>query len=100
MQDLRALPLARLKVDRSLLARLDRDPDQQALVLGILKMAEELGWELAADGVDTESELDKFAELGGEVAQGLALGAPLDGADATAWMLANSQPLPLRATAY
>lgn len=100
MQDLRALPLARLKVDRSLLARLDRDPDQQALVLGILKMAEELGWELAADGVDTESELDKFAELGGEIAQGLALGAPLDGADATAWMLANSQPLPLRATAY
>lgn len=81
--DIRRFDVHRLKIDRSLVARIDSDPEQRRLAAAVLGLAAELGLDAVAVGVETEGEARVLAELGCSDLQGFAIALPMP-ADALA----------------
>jgi len=65
-----------IKLDRELVMGLDQDPGKHALVRNMLRLADDLGAELVAEGIETEGELASLRELGVPLGQGYHLGRP------------------------
>jgi hypothetical protein len=65
-----------VKLDRALVAGLDRDPHRAAAVAAIGAFAGELDAWLVAEGVEHEAELARLVELGVPLVQGFLLGRP------------------------
>lgn len=59
-----------IKLDLSLTRNIDQDASRQALVSGVIRFAQEMGSELVAEGVETETELCALQALGVDSAQG------------------------------
>jgi EAL domain-containing protein (putative c-di-GMP-specific phosphodiesterase class I) len=62
-----------LKIDRSFVMKADRDPEQQRMISAILTMAERLGLETLAEGVETVGEHALLAQLGCDHVQGFGI---------------------------
>jgi diguanylate cyclase (GGDEF)-like protein/PAS domain S-box-containing protein len=78
---LRQLPIDKLKIDRSFLKELDASPDDAAIVKAIAAMAKSLGLQVAAEGVENETQLARLAALGCAEWQGHHGYGPLDAAE-------------------
>lgn len=74
---LRWLRVNRVKIDRSFVAGCDSDPTQQRLILAILALAERLGIETLAEGVETRGEHAFVAQIGCSHVQGYAIARPM-----------------------
>ncbi|MFT4959129.1 MAG: diguanylate cyclase (GGDEF)-like protein [Paracoccaceae bacterium] len=74
---IRRFAVSRIKIDRSFVMKADRDPEQQRLVGAILTMAERLGIETLAEGVETVGEHALLAQLGCDHVQGFGIGRPM-----------------------
>lgn len=74
---IRRYGISRIKIDRSFVAKADRDPEQQRLVGAILSLAERLGLETLAEGVETVGEHALLAQLGCGHVQGFGIGRPM-----------------------
>lgn len=67
-----------LKVDRFFVDGLDRSADEgQAIVSAIIALAHSLQMEVVAEGVETQSQLDKLKRLACDQIQGYLLGRPV-----------------------
>ena len=75
--NIRRFAVRRLKIDRSFVTRMDEDPGQQAMVAAILSMAERLGLDTLAEGVETTGEHALLAQLGCGHVQGFGIGRPM-----------------------
>lgn len=69
------LPIDTLKVDLQFVAGMLEDPRSAALVRVVLGLGEELGMDVIAEGVETQAQADRLAELGCRLAQGYQLPA-------------------------
>ena len=80
---LRRLPLDFLKIDRSLVADLDTDREARSVFGAVVKMAEALGLQVIAEGVEREQQVEVLQEAGAYAAQGYLFGVPreLDAVD-------------------
>ena len=78
---LRDLPAGELKLDRTFLTGLARDPRAVSIVRSTVGLAHSLGLRLVAEGVETADELDLVTGLGCDGAQGYLLGRPMPGPD-------------------
>ncbi len=67
---------AYVKLDRSLVPDVDRDPARQALVAGMQHFAAATDCRLIAEGIETEAESATLAGLGVTLGQGFHLGRP------------------------
>lgn len=67
---LRSFPIDIVKIDQSFVASLDEDERAVALVRSIVSIAEALGLDTVAEGVETPSQLASLRRLGCQVAQG------------------------------
>ncbi|NMP25016.1 EAL domain-containing protein, partial [Sulfobacillus harzensis] len=65
-----------LKLDRVIVADLDQDPKRQIIVKTMVRMCDELGITLIAEGIETPRELWTLQDLGVTVGQGFLLGRP------------------------
>lgn len=65
-----------LKLDRSLVHGIDRDPSQRLLIDALTGYAERTGAEIVAEGIETESELEVVRGLRIPYAQGYLLAMP------------------------
>jgi len=70
------LPVDELKIDRSFISGLGRDPRDRHLVEAIVGMAHALGLEVLAEGVESEQQLQTLAALGCTRAQGYLFSRP------------------------
>lgn len=75
---LKALPLDYLKIDRSLTQDITGAPRARVVVRGILSIAEGLGLQTIAEGVENEKERDLLAAEGCTYYQGFLYAGPLD----------------------
>jgi diguanylate cyclase (GGDEF)-like protein/PAS domain S-box-containing protein len=70
------LPINGLKVDRSFVATLGLHERTTAITTGIVRMAQALGIEVIAEGVETDAQIEALRTLGCELAQGFGLHRP------------------------
>ena len=75
----------RIKIDRSFVNGLDRDPSRRQLASAILGLADRLGIEALAEGVETNGERAALVELGCAQVQGFAIAAPMPLEETLGW---------------
>ena len=85
--------VTRIKIDRSFVAKADRDSSQQQLVSAILTMAERLNVETLAEGVETPGEHALMAQLGCDHVQGFGIGKPMPFEKTHEWMITHQNKL-------
>lgn len=74
------LPVDGLKIDQGFIRDLGADPHDQAVVESIVALADALGLELVAEGVETPAAAAALLALGCRRAQGFLFSRPLDSA--------------------
>jgi diguanylate cyclase (GGDEF)-like protein len=79
---LKRFPVSTVKIDRSFVAGLVDNADDQAIVRAVMAMAQALGLDVTAEGVETVGHRDCLRALGCESAQGWYYGRPLPAAEA------------------
>jgi EAL domain-containing protein (putative c-di-GMP-specific phosphodiesterase class I)/GGDEF domain-containing protein len=85
--NIRRFTLRRLKIDRSFVTRVDEDREQQKIVSAILSMAERLGLDTLAEGVETSGEHAMLSQLGCGHVQGFGIGRPIAFEETADWIL-------------
>ena len=70
LSHLRELPLTSVKVDRSFIARLTEPSTERAIADAVVGLANDLGLEVVAEGVETQDQLREVQELGFGTVQG------------------------------
>lgn len=73
---LASMPIQKLKIDMSFIAGLDREENIK-IISGILAMAQSLGLEVTAEGVEKPDQRDTLIRLGCRQAQGFLLAKPM-----------------------
>ncbi len=81
LSHLRRVPIDGVKIDRSFIADVLRDPDDLALTTAIIAMAHSLGITVVAEGVEKEGQYAILRERGCDLAQGFWLGRPVSAED-------------------
>lgn len=81
LSHLRRVPVDGVKIDRSFIADVLRDPDDLALTTAIIAMAHSLGITVVAEGVEKEGQYAILRERGCDLAQGYWLGHPSSAQD-------------------
>jgi diguanylate cyclase (GGDEF)-like protein len=71
------LPIDIVTLDRSLITRIDRDPQSRALCQSIIGIAKALGLDVVATGVETPAQLAALCGLECGFAQGFLIARPL-----------------------
>lgn len=77
ISSIRRFAVARIKIDRSFVLKVDRDPEQQRIVNAILTMADRLDLDTLAEGVETLGEHAMLAQLGCGHVQGFGIARPM-----------------------
>ncbi|RTE66300.1 EAL domain-containing protein [Amphritea opalescens] len=74
---LKKYPVKRLKIDKSFIDDLVTDKDDQALVSGIISLANSLSLKTIVEGVETQEQLDILRQYGSPMIQGYLLAKPM-----------------------
>ncbi|HUR18388.1 MAG TPA: EAL domain-containing protein [Acidimicrobiales bacterium] len=77
---LRRLPIDELKIDRSFVDGLGQEPEDTAIVAGVVAMAQALELSVVAEGVETKEQLERLRVLGCESVQGYYFSRPIPAA--------------------
>jgi diguanylate cyclase (GGDEF)-like protein/PAS domain S-box-containing protein len=75
---LKRLPITTLKIDKTFITDLNRDPDDTAITTTVITMAHSLGLTVVAEGVETETQLRFLDHFRCDEIQGHWLSRPVD----------------------
>lgn len=89
---LQRFPFDRLKIDRSFINLMDDDEKSGAIVKTILMLGKNLSLEVVAEGIETQTQLDKLRELGCRSGQGYLFSRPVDVAAAEQILMQEQDP--------
>ncbi len=90
---LKHLPAASLKIDRAFVRDMLDDPDDLAILEGILGMSAAFRRQVIAEGVETREHGELLLQLGCDLAQGYGIARPMPAEQLTEW-IADWQPYP------
>ena len=90
---IRRFSVSRIKIDRSFVMKADRDPEQQRMISAILTMAERLGVETLAEGVESVGEHVLLAQLGCDHVQGFGIARPMPFEQTLDWIARHNAKL-------
>lgn len=83
---LKRLPVDRIKIDKSFLRDVDRDPVDEAIVRTIIGLARTFDLRVVAEGVESEQQRRFLEREGCDEAQGYHFARPMPEAEVTAFM--------------
>ncbi len=79
-------PVATLKIDRSFVSGLDRNPKMQRIAGAMLAMAKNMGLDVLAEGVETCEELEFLKNCGCRLFQGFYFSPPIGADEILRWL--------------
>lgn len=68
-----------VKLDRSLVEGIDRNPTKQRVVKAMTQLCADLGMQVISEGVETKAECEALTALGADLLQGYLFGRPAPG---------------------
>ncbi len=71
------LPATELKIDKSFIMQIDRDPRSALVVRATIELAHRLGMRVVAEGVESEAIWQTLKQLGCDLGQGYHFGRPV-----------------------
>ncbi|HZR76533.1 sensor domain-containing protein [Bradyrhizobium sp.] len=74
---LQAFPFDKIKIDRTFVVNLGRNPQSAAIVRAVIGLGHGLEMSIVAEGVETEEQLSFLADEGCDAIQGYFIGKPL-----------------------
>ena len=72
----------KIKLDRTFVHNADKDPERRMLLEGLASLGQSLGFEVVAEGAETDGEVRLLRAIGVDLLQGFALSRPMKGSDA------------------
>ncbi len=91
LNQLRVLPVAQLKIDRSFVSNFLVDDNDFKMVSSIIGLAKSFGLDLVAEGIETLEQCEKLKELGCKKVQGYYFSKPIPGEAFRDWVEAEKQ---------
>jgi diguanylate cyclase (GGDEF)-like protein/PAS domain S-box-containing protein len=82
---LKRLPVTLLKIDQSFVRDMLEDPDDLAILEGVIGLATAFGRQVIAEGVETVEHGEMLLQLGCELAQGYGIAPPMPARELTGW---------------
>jgi len=83
---LRRLPVSQIKIDQSFIRDMLVNPNDLAIVQGVIALAKSFKLEVMAEGVETIEHGTALVQLGCELAQGYGIARPMPASDVPAWI--------------
>ncbi|MEY8198322.1 MAG: EAL domain-containing protein, partial [Colwellia sp.] len=83
---LRRLPASIIKIDQSFVRDMLNDPDDLAIVEGVIALAKSFKRDVIAEGVETIEHGTALLQLGCELAQGYGIARPMPSSDIPTWV--------------
>ena len=77
LRHLQMLPFDKVKIDRSFVAAMAKDPESEKIVAAVVGLGHSLGLVTVAEGVETEAIADLLRHLGCDIGQGWLYGRPV-----------------------
>ena len=87
---LRHLPVHELKIDKTFVIGMARDPSDAVIVRSTVDLAHNMGLAVIAEGVEDQDTFEQLRVLRCDLAQGYWLSRPLGADDALEWMKTSS----------
>jgi diguanylate cyclase (GGDEF)-like protein len=82
---LHRFPITAVKIDRSFVSGLPGQPESEEVIKAIVSIAESLDFDVIAEGVEEQPQVEKLEELRCRYGQGYLLAKPLAAPDLEAW---------------
>lgn len=86
MNYLRQLPINELKIDRSFVFEMENNESDRMIVQSIIDLSHNLGYQVVAEGIESESVLLNLHAMGCDIAQGYYISKPLTAVDFEKWL--------------
>ncbi|HWT64719.1 MAG TPA: EAL domain-containing response regulator [Terracidiphilus sp.] len=86
MLQLQNVPATELKIDRSIVERIQTSESERVMAEKVIEMGHALGMEVIAEGVALREQYDLLRQMGCEGAQGFLISRPLPPAAVTRWL--------------
>jgi len=83
---LKRLPASVIKIDQSFVRDMLTDPDDLAIVMGVVSLAKAFELEVIAEGVETLEHGTELLQLGCKLAQGYGISRPMPSSDIPTWL--------------
>jgi diguanylate cyclase (GGDEF)-like protein len=94
LSHLRRLPVDDIKIDRSFVAALAKDPTDTVIIRSTIDLAHGLGCTVTAEGVEDEHTLHDLHRLGADTIQGYHICRPVPPAELRRWLQQTTQVRP------
>lgn len=91
---LRRIPIDIIKLDRSLISRLQLDTASDIIVRNVISMLKDLDYVVLAEGVEDKSTFELLRQLGCDEVQGFYCAAPMKAAALEKWLRQQSHYAP------
>ena len=84
LTQIHALPLTKIKIDRSFVCGIDKSPASYKIVKSLLSLSHDMGLGCVIEGVETKAEMQTLERLGARLIQGFHFSRPVPEADIAA----------------
>jgi EAL domain-containing protein (putative c-di-GMP-specific phosphodiesterase class I) len=86
LSHLKNLPSDSIKIDQCFVKDMLTNPDDLAIVQGIISLAEAFGRNVIAEGVESAAHADKLLSMNCTIGQGYGIARPMPSAELPSWL--------------